>query len=267
MPASSMRAADSSVIISLRSTRSGGSSPFLTLTRGSGSGAAASRPTRRRWKAPFSSLDSERMIQLPSSVPQSSSRVMTSCATSTRRRVRYPESAVRRAVSARPLRAPWVRDEVLEDGHPLAEVAPHGDVDDPAGRVGHQAAHGAQLADVALVPAGARRGHHRDRAGRVERLHHLVRHLGRGLLPDPDDLLVALVLGDEAALELASMSTTESSAASSRAGLVLRDLDVEEADGHAAAGGELEADALDAVDEVRRLLGAELAVAARRRAP
>ena len=48
------------------------------------------------------------MIQLPSSVPQSSSRVMTSCATSTRRRVRYPESAVRSAVSARPLRAPWV---------------------------------------------------------------------------------------------------------------------------------------------------------------
>ncbi len=48
------------------------------------------------------------MIQLPSSVPQSSSRVMTSCATSTSRRVRYPESAVRSAVSARPLRAPWV---------------------------------------------------------------------------------------------------------------------------------------------------------------
>ena len=42
------------------------------------------------------------------SVPQSSSRTMTSCATSTRRRVRYPESAVRSAVSARPLRAPWV---------------------------------------------------------------------------------------------------------------------------------------------------------------
>ena len=42
------------------------------------------------------------------SVPQSSSRTMTSCATSTRRRVRYPESAVRSAVSARPLRAPCV---------------------------------------------------------------------------------------------------------------------------------------------------------------
>ena len=48
------------------------------------------------------------MIQLPCSVPQSSSLVITSWATSTRRRVRYPESAVRRAVSARPLRAPWV---------------------------------------------------------------------------------------------------------------------------------------------------------------
>ena len=43
--------------------------------------------------------------------------------------------------------------------------------------------------------------------------------------------------------------------------LVLRDLDVEQADGHAAAGRELEADALDPVDEVGRLLRAELAVA------
>ena len=55
------------------------------------------------------------------------------------------------------------RDEVLEHGHALAEVAPHGHVDDPTGRVGHQAAHAAQLADVALVTAGAGRGHHRHR--------------------------------------------------------------------------------------------------------
>ena len=47
-------------------------------------------------------------MTMPRSVPQSSSRMMTSCETSTRRRVRYPESAVRRAVSARPLRAPCV---------------------------------------------------------------------------------------------------------------------------------------------------------------
>ena len=47
-------------------------------------------------------------IGIERSVPQSSSRMMTSWATSTSRRVRYPESAVRSAVSASPLRAPCV---------------------------------------------------------------------------------------------------------------------------------------------------------------
>ena len=93
-------------------------------------------------------------------------------------------------------------DEVLEDGHALAEVAPHGDVDDPARRVGHEAAHRAELADVALVPAGAGVGHHperrRPRAGPPSSRPRAV----GGPLPELDDLLVALVLGDEAALEL-----------------------------------------------------------------
>ena len=44
----------------------------------------------------------------PSCVPQSSSRMITSWQTSTIRLVRYPESAVRSAVSAIPLRAPRV---------------------------------------------------------------------------------------------------------------------------------------------------------------
>ncbi len=59
---------------------------------------------RRVPSAPASAI----FIGSDRSVPQSSSRTITSCATSTRRRVRYPESAVRSAVSARPLRAPWV---------------------------------------------------------------------------------------------------------------------------------------------------------------
>ena len=50
----------------------------------------------------------QRPISMPSMVPQSYSAMMLSCATSTRRRVRYPEFAVLSAVSARPLRAPWV---------------------------------------------------------------------------------------------------------------------------------------------------------------
>ena len=131
--------------------------------------AATSRPTSRRWNASGSSADSERMIQLPSS----------------RAAVVLAGDDVLRDVDEAPGEVPGVRgaeggvrealagavgaDEVLEDRHALAEVAPHGDVDDPAGRVGHQAAHGAQLADVALVSAGPGVGHHPDRVLVAER--------------------------------------------------------------------------------------------------
>ena len=129
------------------------------------------------------------------------------------------------------------------------------------GRVGHQAAHRAELADVALVSSGAGGGHHRDRAVDLEALHHLVGHRARRLLPDVDDLLVALVLGDEAALELAvDLGDVVVGRLEPRA-LVLRDLDVEDADRHPAAGREVEADALDAVGEVGGLVRAEHPVA------
>ena len=47
-------------------------------------------------------------ISIPSIVPQSFSVIVQSWATSTSLLVKYPASAVLRAVSARPLRAPWV---------------------------------------------------------------------------------------------------------------------------------------------------------------
>ena len=108
-------------------------------------------------------------------------------------------------------------DEVLEDGHALAEVAPHGDVDDAAGRVGHQAAHAAQLTDVALVTAGtgARSSSSPSRVGSSDSIIAVADLLG-GVLPDVDDALVALVLGDEAALELLVDASTCVSAALSR---------------------------------------------------
>ena len=56
-------------------------------------------------------------------MPQSSSRTMTSWLTSTRRRVRYPESAVRRAVSARPLRAPCVEMKNSSTDRPSRKFA------------------------------------------------------------------------------------------------------------------------------------------------
>ena len=256
-----MRAAASSVISSLRSTRSVGSSPFLVLTRGSGSGAAASRPTRRRWKAPFSSLDSladDPAALLGAAVLLAGDDVLGDVDQAPGQ---VPGVGRAQGGVGETLAGAVGGDEVLEDGHALAEVAPHGDVDDPARRVGHQAAHGAQLADVALVPAGAGRGHHRDRAVRVERRIISSDIADVVVLPDADDLLVALVLGDEAALELAIDRPTGLVGRREARRLVLRDLDVEQADRHPAAGRELEADALDAVDQVSRLLRAELAVA------
>ena len=54
---------------------------------------------------PFSTIS---VTSIPSCVPQSCIVTLTFCATSISFRVRYPAFAVLSAVSARPLRAPWV---------------------------------------------------------------------------------------------------------------------------------------------------------------
>jgi len=59
----------------------------------------------------------------PKIVPQSISFTITSWATSTRRRVRYPASAVFRAVSARPLRAPCVEMKYSITDRPSRKLA------------------------------------------------------------------------------------------------------------------------------------------------
>src|SRR5258708_16083462 len=59
---------------------------------------------------------------MPPLVLQSSIVMIESCATSTRRRVRYPEFAVFKAVSARPLRAPLVEVKYSRTGRPSLKV-------------------------------------------------------------------------------------------------------------------------------------------------
>ncbi len=58
------------------------------------------------------------MVSMPWRVPQSNSLMIVSCATSTSRRVRYPEFAVLSAVSARPLRAPCVEMKYCRTDRP-----------------------------------------------------------------------------------------------------------------------------------------------------
>ena len=97
------------------------------------------------------------------------------------------------------------RDEVLQHGEAFTEVRRDRRLDDFARRLGHQAAHAGELADLLLRAAGARVGHDVDRVeapARLVHLGHLAEHLVGDLLgdlrPDGDDLVVALAVGDRA---------------------------------------------------------------------
>ena len=103
-------------------------------------------------------------------------------------------------------------DEVLQNVQAFAEVRGDRRLDDGAVRLGHQAPHAGQLADLRGGAASAGVGHHVDRVERflvdflavaVEHLllgelgHHDLAHFVTGLAPDVDDLVVALAGGHE----------------------------------------------------------------------
>ncbi len=89
-------------------------------------------------------------------------------------------------------------DEVLKHRQALHEVGLDRSLDDLALRVGHQAAHTRQLADLLEGTTSTRVGHHEDRVERVEVLDHRLGHLVGGGVPLLNDRLVALLLGDQA---------------------------------------------------------------------
>ena len=91
-------------------------------------------------------------------------------------------------------------NEVFQNGQALAEVRLNRAVDDLALRVGHQAAHTGELANLLDVASGAGEGHHVDGVELVEVLRHGLANFLVGIVPDVDDLLVALLVGHEAHL-------------------------------------------------------------------
>ena len=93
-------------------------------------------------------------------------------------------------------------DEVLQHGQALAEVGLDRPRDDLALRVGHQTTHAGDLPDLHHVPAGAGVDHHPDRVVLREVGLHLLGDLAGRLGPDLDELLAALLVGDDAALVL-----------------------------------------------------------------
>ncbi len=95
--------------------------------------------TRPRIRSPNDSMISPPsitgVIVKPSSVPQSTSVTTRSWATSTKRRVKYPEFAVFNAVSAKPFRAPCVDIKYCSTLKPSRKLAVIGvSIMEPSGR-------------------------------------------------------------------------------------------------------------------------------------
>ena len=93
-------------------------------------------------------------------------------------------------------------DEVLQGAQPLAEVGADGQGDDTARGVGHHPAHARQLGDGSVATlGGARNSHHGQVIHRIQVLLDGFAHLLGGPLPDLNDALVLLLLGEQAAAE------------------------------------------------------------------
>src|ERR1700682_5914032 len=101
------------------------------------------------------------------------------------------------------------RDEVLQHVEAFAEIGRDRSFDNLARRLGHQAAHTGELADLLFGTASAGVGHDVNRievaAGAVVLFHgrhHLVGNALGDLGPDLNDLVIALAVGDGAVLIL-----------------------------------------------------------------
>ncbi len=161
-------------------------------------------------------------------------------------RVRRAERRVREALAGA-----VGRDEVLEHRQALHEVGLDRALDDLALRVRHEAAHARELADLLERSARPGVGHHEDRVQLVERpLHRVCDGVG-GLRPDRHDLLVALLVGDEAALVLLRDLPDPLLVLGEDLLLVRRDDDVVLRHRDAGLRREAEAEALDRVEDPR----------------
>ncbi len=90
-------------------------------------------------------------------------------------------------------------DKVFQHGQSLAEIGLDRQVDNPSGRVGHEAAHSGQLGDLRFIAPRTRVRHHIDGVQLVEPLHQGTGDLLFAVAPDLDNMIVALLFRDQAA--------------------------------------------------------------------
>ena len=161
--------------------------------------------------------------------------------------------------------------EVFENRQAFLEVRDDRALDDLAGGLGHQAAHGGELLHLLRRTARARMRHHVDRVDRHvaavlvllhrrDADHHLLGELVRALHPGVDDLVVFLALGDEAVVVLLLIFLGGGARLRDDTLLRLRHDHVVLAEGDAGLEGLAEAQRHDAVAENDRLLLTAVAV-------
>ena len=175
-----------------------------------------------------------------------------------------------------PLAGAVGRDEVLQDIQPFAEVGRDRGLDDGAVRLGHQAAHPRQLADLGLGAPRAGVRHHVDRIERwllhpvalaihhflvLQTFHHLRRHIIVRLRPAVDHLVAALVIGQQAAGVLLLDFLYRVAGALQNTLLLFRHHHVVDAEGNTGDGGIFKAGVHQAVAEDHRVLQAQASVA------
>ena len=166
-------------------------------------------------------------------------------------RVGRPQRRVREALAGA-----VGRDEVLEHRQALHEVGLDRALDDLALRVGHQAAHAGELADLLERSARSRVGHHEDRVELVEvALHRLGDLVGRRV-PQVGRGLLALLGGDPPLLVLADDVGGPLLVALEDLLLVGRRDDVVLGHGDPRLGGVVEAELLERVEHQRDRRGA-----------
>src|SRR6185437_14513709 len=148
--------------------------------------------------------------------------------------------------------------EVLEHRETFTEVGRDGCFNDFARRLGHEAAHARELANLLFGSASAGVSHDVNRvhrSGLVQLLHvveHLVGHFFRDVRPDFNHFVVALTVGDGAVQVLLLNVDDLLFRFSNQVLLVVRNDHVINADGEAGSGCKAEADLLNFVEHFDR---------------
>ena len=150
------------------------------------------------------------------------------------------------------------RCEVVQNGQTFTEVRLDRQVDDPTGRVGHQAAHAGELTDLLFVTAGTGLRHHGQGVEFIKALHHFARNIAGRFIPNVDRFAIAFIVSNQTALEEAVHFFDLLIGFGENGFFRRRHFDVGDGNRHTGFSCIVEAERLHAVKKIRGLRHAEM---------